>query len=180
MSRAVGFRAHTGWAAAVIIDGGALSQRLRCELLPGGDRGWGAAYHRARDEGGTPAKAAAIVAEVESAAEDMAGLFLDQLDQPDVVGVVLGNMGELPELEKVLASHTLCHAGEGVLYREALIAAANARDIEVTARAERDVKAFAAASNALATLGRNAGPPWAEDQKLAAAIALIALGHEQE
>src|SRR5205823_5560433 len=112
------------------------------------------------------------------AAEDVAGLFFDQLDggPPDVVGVVLGNMGDLPELEKVLASHTLCHAGEGILFREALIAAANTRNIPVTARVEREVKAAAASSAALAAIGKTAGPPWAEDQKLAATIALMATG----
>lgn len=90
----------------------------------------------------------------------------------------------LPALEEILESHALIHTAEGELFREALSYASEQCGVPVTSVKEREV--FARASTALgmagdelkrrlAELGRQLGPPWREDQKLATLVAWFAL-----
>jgi len=75
-------------------------------------------------------------------------------------------------VEDVLRSHAWMHAAEGVLYREAVLAAA--RQCGWTAYAV-DVSMLPAADQILATLGRAAGRPWRRAEKDAARAALTLL-----
>jgi hypothetical protein len=99
-------------------------------------------------------------------------------------GILLGS-GRLPDtLEAVLASHAYIHTAEGEFFRDVIRWAAGKRRIPVTAIKERD-----AISNAsgllrltepeiqarLQELGRPLGPPWRQDEKLAALAAWLAL-----
>ncbi|MCU1272838.1 MAG: hypothetical protein JWO48_269 [Bryobacterales bacterium] len=90
----------------------------------------------------------------------------------------------LPALEEILKSHALIHTAEGELFREALSHASEQCGLPVSSVKEREV--FARASTALgiaddelkrrlAELGRQLGPPWREDQKLATLVAWLAL-----
>jgi hypothetical protein len=76
-----------------------------------------------------------------------------------------------PPLAKILASHPLLHAAEGLLFRTAIADAAAECGFTVVAVREGDLK------SRVATLRRPQGPPWREDEKLATVAALIALGH---
>ena len=75
------------------------------------------------------------------------------------------------------------HQAEGVLFRDALIAATEASDLKLVTLPEKTLLQEAEkslrtpASDLLTTvsaLGKSAGPPWGKDQKDAALAALVA------
>ena len=185
MSVAVGFRAHTGWAAVVVLSGPVdlpvVRSRPRVELAEGIDPP--AVYHHAREVG--IERGAPFVEAAERAAARQAGQFLDGLGEVMAVGMVLGGSGRpLPALEAILPVHALLHAAEGALYRDAVVAAANERSIPVIGVPEKDVWAQAAAdlgmteaalTERVVDMGRTVGRPWAADQKLATLVAWMAL-----
>ena len=93
----------------------------------------------------------------------------------------------LPEsLEEVLGSRALTLAADGMLYREFLAEAAAQLGLEVHRYPRKTVPAVLAAealgttvpevNTLIARFGREAGPPWRKDHKLAAAAALTVLG----
>jgi hypothetical protein len=191
---ALGFRAHTGWAAMVALgDAGRqprILERQRLSLEDPSGRIPRFAYHAAADGG---AKQGAAIVEAAraiaaAAAHQAVGRAIEPLRAGGievVAGAILTGGAPPPaELETILAAHTLIHAAEGALYREALIAACRLHDLAVVTIRERDLWRRAqpalggdeAAVQAwLETLGRAAGRPWGQDQKMAAAAAWIAL-----
>ncbi len=88
---------------------------------------------------------------------------------------LFGQPKPLPPLERILSSHPLLHAAEGQLARDAVAAAAEMEGLRV-AHVAPEQAADAAVSPAIARIGRAAGPPWAADQRHAAAAAWAALG----
>ena len=110
----------------------------------------------------------------------------DASDEGAVVrscAVVVGAFAGAP-LESILASHALAHAAEGRLYQRALLQGAESCGIDALAVPKRSI--WEQGESALGVTGaelrqwiyelrREVGPPWAEDQKLAALAAWIAL-----
>ena len=98
---------------------------------------------------------------------------------------LIASSGRVPDsIEAILASHAAIHSAEGELYRDAVAYACERCRLpllrvklkEVFLAAEASLhKPSAQIRSALASMGREAGPPWAEDQKLAALAAWIAL-----
>ena len=93
----------------------------------------------------------------------------------------------LPDsLEEVLASRSLTLAADGMLYRESLAEAAAELGLEVRRHARKTDPTVLAAevmgvdvaevASLIARFGREAGPPWRKDHKMAAAAALSVLG----
>ncbi len=93
----------------------------------------------------------------------------------------------LPDsLEEVLGSRPLTLAADGMLYREFLAQAASEAGMKVRRYPRRTNPALLAAEAMgvdvaevralIARFGREAGPPWRKDHKLAAAAALSVLG----
>ncbi|TML45730.1 MAG: hypothetical protein E6G19_03405 [Actinobacteria bacterium] len=87
-------------------------------------------------------------------------------------------------LESILASHALSHAAEGRLYQGALLQGATACGLDAVAVPKRSIweqgeSALGVARDELRVwidqLRREVGPPWAQDQKLAALAGWIAL-----
>jgi hypothetical protein len=166
--------------APVVVD------RRRVQLCP--DALPRQAYHAAQ---GLPlARAASLVAEVETAVATTTAAVLDeQLDAArphgDVVAVsVVGRPRDLPDLSVVLGNHSLLHAAEGELYRAALDDAADARGLTVCAvPSKRTVEEAAAGLGTtrdalvarLAALRAELGAPWQADHKDATAAALLAV-----
>ena len=77
------------------------------------------------------------------------------------------------------------HQAEGVLFRAALLAAAESCAVPAIPMPEKELEATAARDlklsaeqlrNMIARLGRSAGPPWGKDQKDAALAAWVVLG----
>jgi hypothetical protein len=146
-------------------------------------------YQRSR--GLQPATAADRVAAAERIAAEQAAAALERTvgeaakDAADVrsCAVVVGAFGGAP-LESILASHALAHAAEGRLYQEALLQGAEACGLEAVAVPKKSIweqgeSALGIAEDELRLriegLRKELGPPWAEDQKLAALAAWIAL-----
>lgn len=189
---ALGFRAHTGWAVVVAIAGPprapSVVYRSRIEL--GSTDAPRFVYHAAQEAG--PAKAPGIVRRAETTAHKAAAdgiraalATLESQGHQAVAGTVLVGTARVPAaLETILASHPLIHAAEGKLFRDALISGCKACGIHVNGIPERELWNQAekglglkkkALENHLAELGRVSGRPWAQDQKLAAMAAWLAL-----
>jgi hypothetical protein len=192
---ALGCRAHTGWAAFVVVAGGVARPevifRERAELGDPAGRVRRNVYHAAREL--EPAAAAALVEAAERIAAERAAAALERtlraaMDERAVVhscAVVVG--GTFPggaRLEKIVASHALAHAAEGRLYQGALLRSAESRGLDAVAIPKRSI--WDEGESALGVpreelrdwidqLRREVGPPWAQDQKLAALAAWIAL-----
>jgi hypothetical protein len=100
------------------------------------------------------------------------------------IGVILGSGRPDFTLRQALATHAAMHNAEGWLFREALMRAGEECGLPVTGALETGVYEQAGAAAGLPAaslearvleLGREAGAPWGKDQKLAAAVAWLAL-----
>jgi hypothetical protein len=191
MRVALGLKARTGRAVLVALAGDPeqprLVERSQIRLTPEGE--W-APYHAA--EGLAPAKARESVKRGIAAAQSMATTGIREAARRvadaghELCGCsVLAGTG-MPgwSTDEILAVHVRMHKAEGELFREVLVAAARACDLEPTTLPDKS--ALDAAAKALgltrarldarlAALGKAAGPPWGKDQKEAAAAALVAL-----
>jgi hypothetical protein len=191
---ALGCRAHTGWAALVVVSGGLARPevvlRSRADLSDPAGRVRRNVYQAARTL--EPAAAAAQVEAAERIAAKQAATALEQTareakDAGAVVrscAVVVGTFPAGARLESILASHALAHAAEGRLYQRALLEGAEACGLEAIAVPKRSIWEQGEAvlgvareelRDRIAQLRRELGSPWAEDQKLAALAAWIAL-----
>jgi len=189
---ALGFRAHSGWAAAVVLGGSVKSpsvlSRSRVELIEGGTPKQ--PYHAS--EGLQLAQAEAIIMRSIGVATGLAGEALRSLiAHLDEQGYALSGCGvlqasgrSLPGLAQVLASHALIHTAEGQLFRDALAVASEQQGLAVLRVKEKDLYAKAAehlrlpfdqVTSRVAALGKPLGPPWGQDEKCAALIAWMAL-----
>lgn len=195
MKAALGFKAHSGWAALVLVgvDGGRAQvlDRRRLELVGEGETWAKAPYHAAEEmEIGRARKlvargigiarrnaARALREEARRAAE--AGHRLS------ACAVLMGEPMPAWSTDEILAVHFRMHKAEGVLWREAIAGGAARCGIKVIAVAEKRLAdearsalggTPAGVTKRLADLGRAIGPPWGKDQKDAALAALIGLG----
>ena len=99
-------------------------------------------------------------------------------------GILLSSGRPLTTLEATLASHALIHTAEGELFRQALARAGEACGLAVRGVKEREVfergavelgMPAAELQQRVAELGRRLGPPWRQDEKLAALVAWLVL-----
>lgn len=195
MRSAIGFRAHSGWAAVVAIAKSrgtpVVLDRLRIEMVDSGIPGSKQPYHEA--EGMGLKEAQQYIQRCEQTAKRLASQALRRLlreltkRQYEVggCGVLLGSGRPLPALSAVLASHPLIHTAEGVLFREAAIHACEQCALRVSGIKERELFERAIRElhlpgvqlrKHLSEMGRAVGPPWRQDHKNAALAAWLALG----
>jgi hypothetical protein len=187
---AVGCRAHTGWAALVVVaEGFEVVSRVRVELSDPSGLVRRNVYQRAR--GLEPAAAAELVEAAERiAAEQAAAALALTVREASGDGAVVRSCAVVvgafrgARLESILASHALAHAAEGRLYQGALLHGAEALGLDTQAVSKNSIWEEGEAALGVAQddlrhqigdLRRELGPPWAEDQKLAALAAWIAL-----
>ena len=189
---ALGFRAHTGWAAMVALAGDVAEpdviDRRRIELIASHERA--AVYHAARERDLPTARemVTRAIAEARSFARGAIDAVVTELGARGCrvvgLGVVLGNAALPAQLEKILASHAVVHAAEGQLFRDALSAGGEECGLAVTGIAANHLHQEVARGlglraleleRRLAALGKRAGRPWAQDQKEAALAAWHAL-----
>lgn len=191
---AIGFRAHSGWAAAVAVtglaDAPAVIMRRRIEMREPGAAGPWQPYHAAvgldiREAeqliAGSAARAAAMAT---SGLRAMVG-ELGQLGHGVArCGLLSGSGRPLPPLERILSAHPLLHTAEGELFREALRAAIRQCGLQAIEVKERELFTRAATGLHLparrieaqvAAMGKSIGPPWRQDEKFAAVAAWLAL-----
>jgi hypothetical protein len=191
---ALGLRAHSGWAALVALAGDGTSveviDRRRVEMTDPRRPLSKQPYHAAED---LPLeKAASLLDGYAKKAREQADRALGEVVadlrgkgyRPVGSALLLASGRPLPELEAILASHALIHTADGEHFRQALAVSCQARGLPLTRIAERELPRRAEATlkqpaarpqAAVGGLGRGLGPPWTEDQKLAALAAWILL-----
>ena len=194
---ALGLRAHSGWAALVAVAGtpGSIEvvERRRIELSASKAPGPRQPYHEA--EGQKLEKARKIITRYSEeagrlATEEFRAVLADLKTRGHFVvgcGLLLASGRPLPDLESILASHALIHSADGELFRDALAEAAKKHRLNLIRAREKEVVGEAASRLRLdpadlqrhvAGLGKTLGPPWTQDQKLAAVAAWLALVSE--
>lgn len=190
---AIGVRAHSGWAALVAVAGTRRSIRVvarrRIEIADPEIRGSKQPYHEA--EGMPVEEAAKFLEGCEKGAERLARKAFEELleelarsaKSPRACGLLLASGRPLPELGAILASHALIHTADGEHFREAVSRACAKCRLPVVRVRMREVLDRASAvlgvpaarlSSEVNELGRSLGPPWTQDQKLAALAAWLA------
>jgi type IV secretory pathway protease TraF len=191
---ALGFRAHSGWAAAVALAGSPRSpevvDRRRIVLIEPGSPGGVQPYHAARAM--DLPKAQEFIKRVIEAINSSASLAIRAFAEAisvsghDVAccGIVLASGRALPSLEATLRSHAMVHAAEGELYRAAIARAAKNLKWRCVRVPERDLYKLAAKhlhstepklKLRITEMGRSLGSPWSADEKSATLVAWLAL-----
>jgi hypothetical protein len=192
---ALGLKAHSGWAALVVIGIAGrefeVIERRRIELVEERDSHWAKQpYHAA--EGLDPKAAREIVKRGTEAAyriaqrEMRAAVKLLHAREHQVVACAVLVPNPMPEwsVAEILAVHFRMHKAEGVLFPDALAKAAEMCGLNLVAIPEKLLSEHA--EKLLATplsdlirkitmLGKSVGPPWGKDQKNAALAAMVAL-----
>lgn len=195
MILALGLKAHSGWAALVALgnDVGELrvTDRRRIELVEEADAAWAKQpYHAAEDL--KPDEARKVVKRgIDAARRNAVREMKAAIKRASEAGYEIAGcavlVGEpMPDwtTDEILAVHFRMHKAEGVLFREALIRAADACRVRLVAIPEKRLTEHAervlampmsASMKRVAELGKSVGPPWGKDQKDAALAAMIAL-----
>jgi hypothetical protein len=191
---ALGFRVHSGWTSliALALDNNQpiVLARQRPHLVATFSYTFRQPYHTAetmnlaearaflqqqRTEARTLARAAIHSAQTEAAQQ---GYRLAR------AAVLLASGRPLPELSKILASHSLIHTADGEFFREALLHASARVHLKITSIKERELLAIAsttlcresaALTSFINDLGKPLGSPWTQDEKFAALAAWVAL-----
>ncbi|HXQ70833.1 MAG TPA: hypothetical protein VN844_10120 [Pyrinomonadaceae bacterium] len=191
MKVAFGLKAHSGWAALVALGknghGFTVVDRSRLELV---EEEWAKQPYHAAEEL-EPKEARDVVKRGIDAAHRIARRELkaalkherDLGNQVVACAVIVGSPMPDWSVEQILAVHFRMHQAEGVLFRDALMAATKACELKLITLPEKTLLQEAEqalrtpASDLLKTvtaLGKSAGPPWGKDQKDAALAALVA------
>lgn len=187
MKVAIGAKAHSGWAAIVVVAvarGGPealeVLDRRRIELVD--DAGGKHPYHAA--ELLTPDEGRAFVAHVVAMAGALAvreiraacGRARESGHEATVCAIAGGSA--MPEwtYEQITAVHMRMHKAEGALFRDALIHGARRCGLATASVPDELIaERTARLASAIARVGKVIGPPWTRDQKDASVAAVIAL-----
>jgi len=192
MKVAFGMKAHSGWAALVVVGKRAgelvMVDRRRIELVE--DEWAKQPYHAAEDM--KPDAARDVVERGVKAAHRIAAIEMraavtrERERENEVTACAVLVSSPMPDwsVDEILAVHFRMHKAEGVLFRDALVRASKACGLKLVAIPEKLLtkhaeKALGMKATGLekkiAVLGKSAGPPWGKDQKDAALAALVAL-----
>jgi len=191
---ALGFRVHSGWAAAVAVAGTParpeILERRRIAIADPEIEGSLQPYHAAEEMAIGDARryletcASASARLSRKAVADLARDVRSKGCELTGGGLLLASGRPLPALESVLASHALIHTADGEHFREAILRACEHAGLDVLGMREREVPAAAAARFRtteaevmlqVAQAGKAVGAPWRADEKLAALVAWLAL-----
>jgi hypothetical protein len=191
----LGFRVHSGWAAAVVLcgpmDAPVVVERRKIQLVKIFTYAYRQPYHTA--EKMLRHDALKFIRGVQSDAKRLALSSLRSLQADLEEGdlkivrsaLLLASGRALPDLDRILASHALIHTADGELFRDSLRSACAARNLPLEGIREKELftaafsKALcvqpAALKRRIAALGKAVGPPWGQDEKFAALGAWITL-----
>ena len=195
MKVAIGMKAHSGWAALVVIGSSGkehqVIDRRRIELVEARDSHWAKQpYHAAESLDPRPARdlvKRATEAAYRTADREMrATVKRLRKQEHEIVGCAVLVPSPMPEwsVDQILAVHFRMHKAEGVLFPEALARAADQCGLNLitipekllSERAEKSLaKPLTGIMKQVAALGKTVGPPWGKDQKNAALAAMVAL-----
>lgn len=192
MKVAFGMKAHSGWAALVVVgirDGEfVVADRRRVDLV---EEEWAKQpYHAAEEMKGDEARdlvGRGIDAARRIAVREMRAAVKREKERKNEViacAVLTGNPMPDWSVDEILSVHFRMHKAEGVLFRDVLARAADACGLKLVAIPEKQLMkhgemALGVSSSALvsrvAALGKIVGPSWGKDQKDAALAAMVAL-----
>ena len=192
MKVAFGLKAHSGWAALVVVgkrDGEfAVVDRRRIELV---DEEWAKQpYHAAEDleaKGARELVKRGVEAARRIAVREMRAAVKREQEKKNEVtacAVLVGSPMPNWTTDEILAVHFRMHKAEGVLFRDVLVRAAEKCGVKAVAIPEKllmehSTKALSTSQsgllNKIAVLGKTVGPPWGKDQKDATLAAMVAL-----
>jgi len=191
MNVAFGMKAHSGWAALVVVGqrdrGFVVVDRRRVELVA--DDWARQPYHAAEDlkpEAARDVVERGVEAAYRIALQEMRAAVRREKERGHKVaacGVLVGSPIPDWSVEEVLAVHFRMHRAEGALFREALVRSARACEIRLVAIPEKELMKYAQRAlgipvsgleERMTTFGKPVGPPWGKDQKDAALAALVA------
>ena len=175
---AAGISDHCGWAVVVCVAGDDVIDRRRIELV---DAGLPWLPHHSEGQRLPIDEAVALVERVRASASDYAKRALDDL--PASVGAIAirARPALPPTIAERITNYWAQTRADGVMYRDVIAEAAEARGWPVS---EYDVKTVF--SDAAGTLGlddisgfldetgKTLGKPWTKDHRLAAAAAIVA------
>jgi hypothetical protein len=191
---AVGFRVHSGWAAAVVVCGPPdepfVADRRKIQLVLEFSYAYRQPYHTAKEM--ERKDATKFIARVQSEAKRLAQSSLHTLEKELAArdckivrsALLLASGRTLPELDRILASHALIHTADGELFRDSLGAACALCDLPMEGIREKELFAtaskelgvdMAALQRRLTAFGKGLGPPWSQDEKFAALSAWLTL-----
>ena len=190
---AIGFRAHSGWSAAVVVflEKGkpVVAARKRVQLVDTFTYDFRQPYHTAKKMGVEDGRKFILRMRAEArrltyrAFQQVQRELKEQGLHLRRVGLCLASGRELPELEKILASHALIHTADGELFRGALAEAGERcrlsvmkiREKELLERAGEVLRLKPEKVLRIATeAGRGMGAPWSQDEKFAMVAAWVA------
>jgi hypothetical protein len=191
---ALGFRVHSGWTSLIALalenNQPIILARQRSHLVATFSYTFRQPYHTAekmdlaeaqtfldqqRDEARVLALSALRSVQTEVAQQ---GYKLTR------AALLLASGRPLPELSKILASHSIIHTADGEFFREALLHACAHANLAVTKIKDRELLACASGAlrrkpaaliSTVADLGKPLGPPWTQDEKFATLVAWLAL-----
>jgi hypothetical protein len=187
---AIGFSAHSGWAALVVLGGDAaapeLLARSRVQLIDEHDPESKQPYHAVEflcvEE--ATGRLDGYMSVATNLAYDCIRAHREQLKGRGIsigsVGIVDSSSRKQIPLPSILASHALIHAADGDHFRNALFVAAEQCSLQVCRTPARELENHASkclrrpVQQILETvnkLGLGKGPPWGADQKKAALLA---------
>ena len=195
MKVAFGLKAHSGWAALVVLGTASgdlqVVDRRRIDLVEEEEASWGKQpYHaavRLSPDDALDVVERGIQSARRAAIREMRAAVRRARDAGhEVSACAIVTSDSMPEwsVAEILAVHFRMHKAEGVLFREALGRAAGACRLRLVEIPERLLEEQA--EQILATpvdnlwkritiLGKSVGPPWGKDQKEASLAALTAL-----
>ena len=195
MKVAFGMKAHSGWAALVVL--GARNRELlvidrrRVELVEKDEASWAKQpYHAAEPLNADDARKLVrrgIETARRIAVREMRAAIKRARQAGHEIAACAILMGDpMPDwtVDEILAVHFRMHKAEGVLFRDALARAAETCGLrflgipekELDEQAERTLTTpVNSLRKTIASLGKSVGPPWGKDQKDAALAAMIAL-----
>ena len=192
MKVAFGFKAHSGWAALVVLGkqgrNFTVVDRRRVELV---ENEWQKQpYHAAeglKSEVASDLVERGVAAAHKIAIREMRAAIKRESDRKNEVkacAVLVGSPMPDWSVAEILAVHFRMHKAEGVLFRDVLVKAAGENEVKVVEIPEKALLndaerrlgvPVADITKQIAALGKAAGPPWGKDQKDAALAAMIAL-----
>jgi hypothetical protein len=177
---ALGFRVHSGWAALVAVAGPVSEPRVllrrRIEFADFSNHDTVQPYHAAAEM--TLPKAEKFLARLAEEARELAQKpirqAIEELKPRSVAcaAMTLSSGRPTGSLQATLASHPAIHTAEGEFFRSVVRAACEDFGLYCHGVKEKELAGQVAL---IADLGKLLGPPWRQDQKLAALAAWLVL-----
>lgn len=191
---AIGVRVHSGWGALIAVTGsnGAeeIIERRKVVIIDAKKPGAVQPYHYVEEMELPAAERHLTQCAIDS--KRLAREALDQISSGLLkhgyslagTAILLSSARPLPDLDEILASHALIHTAEGEFFRQAFRHAFESLEVPVMGIRERDLderakQAFGKLASQVRKnidgMGRVLGPPWTQDEKMAALAASIVL-----